>query len=65
MYLRYDQIIAVTDAVTVAPTLYTVQLRRNMQLASPDSPGKKIGPDLLRSMEYIMRSSRALLTEAT
>ena len=55
-HLKCDQIIAVTDAVTVAPTLSAAQLRRNMQLADPDSPGKKIGLDLLRSMENIVRS---------
>ena len=38
-YLKYDQICAIADAVTVAPNLSAAQLRRNMSLA--DSPGKK------------------------
>ena len=41
-FLKYEQIIAVTDAVTVAPTLSAAQLRRNMQLADPNSPRKRI-----------------------
>ena len=48
--LKYDQIIAVMDAVTVALTLPAAKLRYNMQLADPHSPGKKIDQSLLRSM---------------
>ncbi len=32
-FLKYDQIVAITDAVTIAPQLSAAQLRRNMQLA--------------------------------
>jgi hypothetical protein len=49
-YLKYDQIVAVTDAVTIAPQQSAAQLHRNMQLAGPDSPGKNIAPELLRCM---------------
>ncbi len=41
-YLKHDQIVAVTDAVTIAPQQSAAQFRRNMQLAGPDSPGKNI-----------------------
>jgi hypothetical protein len=41
-YLKYDQIVAILDAVTIALQLSAAQLRRNMQLA--DSPSKKIAP---------------------
>jgi hypothetical protein len=41
-YRRYGQIVAVTDAVTIAPQQSAEQLRHNMQLAGPDSPGKNI-----------------------
>ena len=32
-YLKHDQIVAVTDAVAVAPQLSAAQLRRNLALA--------------------------------
>jgi hypothetical protein len=46
-YLKYHQIFAVTDTVTIALQQSAAQLRRNMQLAGPDSPGKKIAQDFL------------------
>ena len=62
VYLKHDQIVAVHDAVTVAPTISAAQLRRNMQLADPDSPGKRIGPERLRSMQRRVKVARDLLT---
>ena len=59
-YLKYDQICAIADAVTIAPNLSATQLRRNMSLA--DSPGKKIAPELLRSVQHRVKQSRAQLT---
>ena len=38
-FLKHDQIVAVADAVTVAPQQSASQLRRNLQLA--DSPSKQ------------------------
>jgi hypothetical protein len=59
-YLKYDQIVAISDAVTIAPQMSAAQLRRNMQLA--DSPGKKIAPEFLRSVQHYVKLSRAQLT---
>ncbi len=59
-YLKYDQIVAIMDAVTTAPQLSAAQLRRNMQLA--DSPSKKIAPELLLSVQHWVKMSRAQLT---
>ena len=61
-YLKHQQIVAVTDAVTIAPALSAAELRRNMQLADPNSPGKRIGPEMIRSMQRVVRLSRAELT---
>ena len=61
-YLKHDQIVAVTDAVTIAQQQSAAQLRRNMQLAGPDSLGKNIAPQLLRCMQRVVRLSRAQLT---
>jgi hypothetical protein len=43
-YLKHEQIVAVTDAVTIAPQQSAAQLRRNIQLAGPDSAGKNFAP---------------------
>ncbi len=59
-YLKYDQIVAITDAVTIAQQLSASQLRRNMQLS--DSPGKKIAPELLQSVQHWVKMSRTQLT---
>ncbi len=61
-YLKYDQIVAVTDAVIIAPQQSAAQLRRNMQLAGRDSPGKNIARELLRCVQRVVRLSRAQLT---
>ena len=60
--LKYNQIIAVVDAVRTAPTLSGAILRRNLQMAGPDSPGKKITADLLRSIRNRVRTAREQLT---
>ncbi len=59
-YLKYNQIVAISDALTIAPHLSAAQLRRNMQLA--DSPSEKIAPELLRSVQHWVKLSRAQLT---
>ncbi len=59
-YLKYDQIVAISDAVTIAQQLSAAQLQRNMQLA--DSPSKKIVPELLRSVQHWVKLSRAQST---
>ena len=59
-YLKHEQIVAVADAVTVAPQQSASQLRRNLQLA--ESPTKHIEPLLLRCMQRVVRASRAQLT---
>jgi hypothetical protein len=45
IHFGYNQIVAGTDAVTLAPQQSAAQLRRKMQLAGPDSPGKNIVPE--------------------
>ena len=50
-YLKHEQIIAVSDAVLIAPHQSASQLRRNMSIAGPESPGKRIEPALLRSVQ--------------
>jgi hypothetical protein len=59
-YLKHEQIIAVADAVTVAPQQSATQLRRNLQLA--ESPTKHIEPLLLRCMQRVVHASRAQLS---
>jgi hypothetical protein len=59
-YLKHEQIVAVADAVTIAPQQSASQLRRNLQLA--ESPTKHIEPLLLRCMQRVVRASRAQLT---
>jgi hypothetical protein len=46
-YVKHDQIVAVSDAVTMAPQQSSAQLRHYMQLASPlaESPCKNIAQD--------------------
>ncbi len=63
-YLKHDLIVVVTDAVTIAlqQSAAQLQLRRNMQLAGPNSPGKNIVPELLLCMQRVVRVSRAQLT---
>ncbi len=57
-YLKYDQIVAVTYAVTIAPQQSAAQLRRNMQLAGPDNSGKNIAQELLCCMQRVVCLSR-------
>jgi hypothetical protein len=59
-FLKHEQIVAVSDAVIVAPQQSASQLRRNLQLA--ESPTKHIEPLLLRCMQRVVRASRAQLT---
>ncbi len=47
-YLKYNQIIVVTDALTTAQQQYAAQLRRDVQLAGTESQDKHIVPDMLR-----------------
>ena len=61
-YLKHDQIIAVSDAVTTAPNLSAAVLRRNLQMV--DAPGSSIGTDLLRSVQYRVMTSRKKLNDA-
>ena len=61
-YLKHEQIVAVADAVTIAPQQSAVQLRRNMSMAGPSSPAKMISPDLMRSVQRRVSASRAQLT---
>jgi hypothetical protein len=56
-YLKYEQIDAVADAVTVALQQSASKLRRNLQLA--ESPTKHIEPLLLRCLQRVVRASRA------
>ena len=58
-FLKHDQIIAVSEAVTIAPNLSAAILRRNLQML--DGPGSDIGADLLRSIRYRVKSSREKL----
>ena len=60
-YLKHDQIVAVTDAVTIVQVV--CQLRNsNMQLADPNSPRTRIGLEMLRCMQRVVRLLRADLT---
>ena len=61
-YLKHDQIVAVSDAVLIAPQQSAAQLRHNMAMAGPSSPGKHIEPSLLRSVQRRVLKSRAQLT---
>ena len=61
-FLKYQQIVAVVDAVRTAPSLSAAELRRNLQMSGPDSPGKKIAPGLLRSIQNRVRTARVQLT---
>ena len=45
-YLKHDQIVAVSDAVTIAPNISAAVLRRNLLMV--DAPGTSIGTDMLR-----------------
>ncbi len=58
MYLKHSQIIAVSDVVTFAPLNSAAQLRRNLQIADPDSPSKTIALELLRCVQRVVRLSR-------
>jgi hypothetical protein len=59
-YLKQDQIVSVTDTVTLAPQQSAVQLRRNMQLA--ENLTKHIETLLIRFMQRGVRATRAQLT---
>jgi hypothetical protein len=61
-YLKHEQIIAVSDAVLIAPQQSAAQLRRNLSMAGPSSPGKDIEPALLRSVQRRVSKSRAQST---
>ncbi len=53
-YLKNNQIVAVSDAVIIAP-----QQSRNMQLAGPESPGKNIALELLLCVQHVVHVSLA------
>jgi hypothetical protein len=57
--LKYKQIIAIHDAVIIAPNQSATKLRRNLQNASPE---KHMPPDLLRPMQRRVRKTRKELT---
>jgi hypothetical protein len=59
-YLKHEQIVAVSDAVTVAQQQSAAQLLRNLQLA--ESPTKNIEPLLLHCMQRVVCASLAQLT---
>ncbi len=61
-YLKHNQIVVV---VTISPQQSAAQLRRNMQLASDESPGKKIAqtPEFLRCVQRSVRLLRAQSTD--
>ena len=61
-YLKHEQIVAVADAVTIAPQQSAAQLRRNMAMAGPSSPAKVIAQDLLLSVQRRVSTARAQLT---
>jgi hypothetical protein len=61
-YLKHEQIIAVSDAVLIAPQQSAAQLRRNLSMAGPSSPGKLIKPALLRSVQRRVSRAREQLT---
>ncbi len=61
-YLKHDQIVAVADAVLIAPQQSAAQLRRNLSMAGPSSPGKLIEPALLRSVQRRVSKARDQLT---
>ena len=61
-YLKHEQIVAVSDAVLIAPQQSAAQLRRNMSMAGPSSPGKHIEPALLRSVQRRVSRAREQLT---
>ncbi len=63
MYLKYEQIIAVSDAMTTAPYQSATQRSHNMHLTGPDSPGKNIPLQLVRSMQRRILMSRAKSTK--
>ncbi len=50
-YLKHEQIVAVTDTVTIALQQSAAQLRRNRAMAGPTSPGKLIEQELLLSVQ--------------
>ena len=59
-YLKHDQIVAVSDAVTVAPNLSAAVLRRNLV----NAPGTSIGADMLRSIRYRVMAARKKLSNS-
>ena len=61
-YLKHDQIIAVANAVTVAPNLSAAVLRRNLQMVN--APGTNIGAEMLRSIRYRVMASRKNLSNS-
>jgi hypothetical protein len=61
-YLKHDQIVAVSDAVTIAPNISAAVLRRNLLMV--DAPGTSIGTDMLRSVRYRVMASRKKLSNS-
>jgi hypothetical protein len=60
--LKHEQIVAVSDAVTIETQQSAAQLRRNMSLAGPSRPIKLIEPALMRSLQRGISKARAQLT---
>ena len=61
-YPKHKQIVAVSDAVLIAPQQSAAQLHRNMAMAGPSSQGKLIEPSLLQSVQPRVSRSREQLT---
>ena len=59
-YLKYDQIISVSEAAITVPNLSGSAIRRNMLLH--DSPSKTIAPEHCRSVMRRVRHVRKNLT---
>ena len=61
-YLKYDQLISLSEAAITAPNLSSSAIRRNMLLH--DSPSKTIAPEHSRSVMRRVRHARKDLTAA-
>jgi hypothetical protein len=60
--LKYEQMIAIRDAVVTAPQLSAAMLRRNMQLH--DSPTKTIPAEHMSSFQHqVYRASKTLCAQ--
>ncbi len=61
-YLKYDQIISLSEAAITVPNLSCSAVRRNMLLPVHDSPSKTIGAEHSRSVMRRVRHARKNLT---